>query len=54
MTRFTHYERRRDAAWITLDDPAKRNALSEGLVGELGAQPKDFAAIAATRATTQP
>jgi methylglutaconyl-CoA hydratase len=37
MTSFTRYELRRDAAWITLDHPAKRNALSVGLVTELAA-----------------
>ena len=31
-----HYERRGRAAWITLDSPANRNALSAPLVRELG------------------
>jgi len=35
MTEFTLYEVRRDAAWITLNQPEKRNALSDGLVVEL-------------------
>jgi len=33
----TKYERRGDAAWIALDSPANRNALSSELVGELAA-----------------
>jgi len=33
----TKYERRGAAAWITLDSPAKRNALSAAVVGELAA-----------------
>jgi len=37
MTSFTRYELRRDAAWITLDHAAKRNALSAELVTELAA-----------------
>lgn len=35
MTTATLYELRRDAAWITLNQPEKRNALSDVLVGEL-------------------
>ena len=33
--RLTRYEVRRGAAWITLNSPANRNALSEWLVAEL-------------------
>ena len=33
----TKYELRGAAAWITLDSPANRNALSSALVGELAA-----------------
>jgi methylglutaconyl-CoA hydratase len=33
----TRYELRGTAAWITLDSPENRNALSDGLVAELGA-----------------
>jgi methylglutaconyl-CoA hydratase len=32
MTQFTLYDLRRDAAWITLNQPDRRNALSDGLV----------------------
>jgi methylglutaconyl-CoA hydratase len=35
MSTFTLFERRGDAAWITLNQPERRNALSDGLVGEL-------------------
>lgn len=35
MSALTLYEVRRPAAWITLNQPEKRNALSEGLVQEL-------------------
>jgi methylglutaconyl-CoA hydratase len=35
MTQFTLYDVRRDAAWITLNQPEKRNALSDALVVEL-------------------
>ncbi|MFQ5666535.1 MAG: enoyl-CoA hydratase-related protein [Candidatus Binatia bacterium] len=35
MTQFTLYDVRRDAAWITLNQPEKRNALSNVLVQEL-------------------
>jgi methylglutaconyl-CoA hydratase len=37
MNRYTLYEIRRDAAWITLNQPERRNALSEALVSELQA-----------------
>ena len=36
-TTVTRYERRQGAAWIILDSPANRNALSAPLVAELGA-----------------
>ena len=36
-TTVTHYELRKSAAWITLDSPENRNALSAPLVAELGA-----------------
>jgi methylglutaconyl-CoA hydratase len=35
MTQFTLYEVRRDVAWITLNQPERRNALSDGLVSGL-------------------
>ena len=37
MSTVTRYEIRERAAWITLDSPANRNALSAPLVAELGA-----------------
>lgn len=37
MATVTRYERRQTAAWITLDSPENRNALSAPLVSELGA-----------------
>ncbi len=37
MSTVTRYEIRERAAWITLDSPANRNALSAPLVSELGA-----------------
>lgn len=36
MASVTHYELRQSAAWITLDSPENRNALSAPLVTELG------------------
>ena len=36
MSTVTRYEVRARAAWITLDSPANRNALSAPLVSELG------------------
>ena len=35
MSQFTLYERRAGAAWITLNQPERRNALGDGLVTEL-------------------
>jgi methylglutaconyl-CoA hydratase len=38
VSRYTLYDVRRDAAWITLNQPDKRNALSDALVLELSGQ----------------
>jgi methylglutaconyl-CoA hydratase len=46
---FTLYERRGDAAWITLNQPERRNALSDGLVTELLAHLRAAAADPAAR-----
>jgi len=35
MATATLYEKRNESAWITLDQPERRNALSDALVGEL-------------------
>jgi methylglutaconyl-CoA hydratase len=35
MTALVRYEVRADAAWLTLDEPARRNVLSDALVGDL-------------------
>ena len=37
----TTYELRGRAAWITLDAPQSRNALSAALIAELGGAPAD-------------
>ncbi|HLK11411.1 MAG TPA: enoyl-CoA hydratase-related protein [Candidatus Binatia bacterium] len=50
MSTFTRYELRRDAAWITLDQPERRNALSDGLVRELLGHLETAAAEPAVRA----
>ncbi len=50
MSTFTRYELRRDAAWITLDAPARRNALSDDLVRALLAHLEAAAADPAVRA----
>jgi len=49
-TTVTRYERRGPAAWITLDSPANRNALSAPLVAELGAHLRAALDDAAVRA----
>ena len=49
-TTVTHYELRHSAAWITLDSPENRNALSGPLVSELGAHLRTAIADPAVRA----
>ena len=49
-TTVTHYEVRGTAAWITLDSPSNRNALSGPLVAELGTHLKTAIADPAVRA----
>jgi len=49
-TTVTQYEIRGSAAWITLDSPSNRNALSAPLVAELGAHLKTAIADPAVRA----
>jgi methylglutaconyl-CoA hydratase len=49
-TTVTHYELRQSAAWITLDSPENRNALSAPLVSELGAHLRAAIADPAVRA----
>jgi methylglutaconyl-CoA hydratase len=49
-TTVTRYELRQSAAWITLDSPENRNALSAPLVAELGAHLQTAAADPAVRA----
>jgi methylglutaconyl-CoA hydratase len=49
-TTVTHYELRHSAAWITLDSPENRNALSGPLVSELGAHLRAAIADPAVRA----
>ncbi len=50
MSTVTRYEIRERAAWITLDSPANRNALSAPLVAELGAHLRAAFSDAAVRA----
>ena len=50
MSEATLYDRRRDAAWITLNQPEKRNALSEALVAELNSHLQTAIADARVRA----
>jgi methylglutaconyl-CoA hydratase len=47
MSEATLYELRRDAAWITLNQPEKRNALSDGIVAGLLAHLKTAIDVAA-------
>ena len=49
-TTVTHYELRQSAAWITLDSPENRNALSAPLVRELAAHLRAAIADPAVRA----
>jgi methylglutaconyl-CoA hydratase len=49
-TTVTHYDVRGTAAWITLDSPSNRNALSAPLVAELGTHLKTAIADPAVRA----
>jgi methylglutaconyl-CoA hydratase len=49
-TTVTHYEIRGTAAWITLDSPSNRNALSGPLVSELGTHLRTAIADPAVRA----
>lgn len=49
-TTATRYELRQSAAWITLDSPENRNALSAPLVAELGAHLRAATADPAVRA----
>lgn len=49
-TTVTHYEVRQSAAWITLDSPENRNALSGPLVTELGTHLRAATADPAVRA----
>ena len=49
-TTVTHYELRKSAAWITLDSPGNRNALSAPLVTELGAHLRSAIGDPAVRA----
>ena len=50
MSQFTLCERRAGAAWITLNQPERRNALSDGLVTELLAHLRAAMADTAVRA----
>ena len=49
-TTVTRYELRGSAAWITLDSPENRNALSAPLVAELGAHLRTATGDPAVRA----